>query len=276
MKKIYFLICVLTVLSCKKETQQQYVNQKNIPIVEYNELIALCDTTSLKTYEDFDYRITRIQEIFSSHNDKRGAFPTIYKAITHAAVESIANQDYHDNAYTLKFSIEFSKRYLSFLKHHLLNEPLEYHWNLYYQHAFGGYHNTRLVLEGINAHVTIDMVRSLATTGVYSDYKTDWILFGDKTVASVPLFLDELKQEYNTDASGIFKVFFVGDILDPIFGQGATINFGFNVLRLDAFNNALFIKENPANSIQVEKNIQKSFQERENLFDAIDKLNLTP
>lgn len=262
-------------ISCKKENKISYVNQKDIPLAEYNELIALCDTVSLKTYEDFDTRIARIQEIFSLHNDKRGAFPTVYKAITNTAVISLAHQDYQDNAYTLKFSIEFSKRYLYYLKHHLLNEPLEYHWDLYYNHAMNNTTITRLVLEGINAHVTIDMTRALAQTGAYRNYQSDWLLFGDKTVASVPDFLIELKEEYHTDASGIFNVFFIGDIVDSVFGAGATINFGFNVLRMDAFNNALFMIQS-TNDQQIETNLKKSFYDRETIFDALDKMKLTP
>ena len=59
----------------------------------------------------------------------------------------------------------------------------------------------------------------MANTGAYRDYKNDWLLFGDKTVASVPDFLIELKNEYHTDASGIFNVFFVGDLFDAVFGE---------------------------------------------------------
>ncbi len=271
-----FLFIVLGLfISCQKEHKNIYANQKDIPLTEYNELISLCDTASLVTYEDFDVRIARIQEIFSSHNDKRGAFPTVYKAITHAAVVSIANHDYQDNTYTLKFSIEFSKRYLYYLKMHLLNEHLEYHWNLYYQNAMSITSVTRLVLEGINAHVTIDMTQSLAQTGVYKSYEADWLLFGNKSVASVPGFLIELKEEYHTDASGIFHVFFVGDMLDPIFGQGATINFGFNMLRMDAFNNALFMLQS-SNTKGIEQNLKNSFYAREAIFDMLDKMKLTP
>lgn len=273
----YFLIFIVLnlAISCKKSDGHSYINQGDIPLAEYNELIALCDTVTLSTYEDFDSRLSRIQEIFSSHQDKRGAFPTIYKAITHAAVISIANRDYHDNTYTLSFSMEFSKRYLYYLKHHLLNEPLEQHWDLYYTHAMGGTSVTRLVLEGINAHVTIDMTRSLAATGVYKEYVSDWLLFGNKTVSSVPGFLTELQDEYDTDASRVFQVFFAGDLLDPIFGQGATITFGFNVLRMDAFNNAIRMIQS-ANDQPIETGLRQSFNDREAIFDLLDKLKLLP
>lgn len=272
---LILLFVFASLFSCRKESLHRYANQKDIPLSEYNELIELCDTASLKTYEDFDNRISRIQDIFATYQDKRGAFPTIYKAITHAAVVSIANGDYQDTEYTLKFAIEFSKRYLYYLKHHLLNEPLEYHWDLYYRHAMNNTSVTRLVLEGINAHVTLDMTRSLAQTGVYKAYENDWLLFGDKTVASVPDFLTELQQEYNTDASGIFKVFFVGDIFDPVFGEGATINFGFNMLRMDAFHHALFMLQS-AETTGIEKQLKNSFNGRETIFDLLDKMKLIP
>lgn len=275
MRYFFVIIILIVAISCKKADEPSYVNQGKIPLAEYNELIALCDTATLKTYEDFDGRLNRIQEIFSSRQDKRGAFPTIYKAITHAAVISIANHDYHDNAYTLSFSMEFSKRYLYYLRHHLLNEPLEQHWDLYYKHALDNTSVTRLVLEGINAHVTIDMTRSLAATGVYKEYVNDWLLFGNKTVSSVPGFLTELQNEYSTDASQVFHVFFAGDLLDPIFGQGATITFGFNLLRMDAFNNAIRMIQS-SNDQPIEAGLQQSFNDREAIFELLDNLKLLP
>ncbi len=273
MKKLYGTICMLFLFSCQKENV--VTNQWNLPDAAFNELLLLCDTSTLKTYADFDARIDRIQELFSSNKDNRGAFPTVYKAITHAATVYIAHRDYQDSLFINDFAMDFSKRYLYILKHHLLNEPIEYHWKMYYQHCYDKYTITRLVLEGINAHLTIDLTRSLATVGANRSNQDDWILFGDKTVIAFPGFLDELQQEYHTDASGIFNVFFAGDILDSIFGEGATINFGFNLLRMESFNNSIQLQQTDK-SIQTEKVMQKSFYDKETIFTMLDDMKLTP
>jgi len=275
MKKttILFLLCII--MSCTQEEEALYVNQGRIPLGEYEELIALCDTESLTSFEQFDPVIARIQQIFADHKDPRGAFPTVYKAITTAAVESLADGIYEDEEYSNIFGVDFSKRYLYYLKDHLLNRPLEYHWDLYYQHAMNDYHITRLVLEGINAHLTLDLTRALGHTGVQPEFADDWILFGDVTVLSVPGFLEELQDEYDTDASGVFNVFFIGDILDLIFGEGTTINFGFNLLRIDAFNNAMAMQI-PGQEERIEANLERAFWEREQIMALLDNLNLTP
>lgn len=273
-KKLILLGCLFLFFSCKKE-KINTTNQWSLSNEAFNELLILSDTSTLTNYNEFDRRIARIQEIFAQHNDNRGAFPTIYKAITHAAVVSIENGDYQDSLFIYNFAMDFSKGYLYFLRHHLLNEPLEYHWDLYYNHCKNNTHITRLVLEGINAHVTLDLTRSLAINNVQHHHKEDWILFGDKTVIAVPEFLTELEQEYNTDASGIFGLFEIGDFLDEIFGEGATINFGFNVLRMESFNFAIPLQNN---SVQhsIEQNMKHSFYTKEDIFKVLDDLKLTP
>lgn len=277
MKPLFaFLMALLALWGCQKDdAAPQYVNQGNIPLNEYEELIALCDTAALLSFAQFDGVIARIQQIFADHGDARGAFPTVYKAITTAAVNSLADGAYEDESYSNKFALDFSKRYLYFLKSHLLNEPLEFHWEEYYRHALEGHHITRMVLEGINAHLTIDLTRALAHTGVYPDFQDDWILFGDITVQSVPGFLDELQAEYHTDGSDVFGVFFIGDIIDAIFGEGTAVHFGFNLLRVDAFDRALALQD-PQRAHRIEADMARSYHERQALIALVDELGLTP
>jgi hypothetical protein len=263
-------------LSCSKDDSDAlYINQGSLSSEAFNELIDLCDTEALTSFEQFDHVISRIQQIFADHNDPRGAFPTVYKAITTAAVESLADGLYQDEVYSNIFAMDFSRRYLHYLEDHLMNRPLDYQWEVYYRHAMDNHHITRLVLEGINAHLTLDLTRALGHTGVRPEFEDDWILFGDVTVQSVPGFLVELQEEYNTDASGIFNVFFIGDLLDLVFGEGATINFGFNLLRIDAFNNALAMQD-PMMQDRIEANLERAFWERHQIIGLLDEFNLTP
>lgn len=276
MKKIALFFVVL--LSCQPgdaDVQQVNANQWNLPLDAYEELLALCDTASLLTFAAFENRINRIQDIFAAHNDPRGAFPTVYKAITTAALASLGEGMYQDPEYSNKFALDFSKRYLYYLEHHLRGDPLEPHWELYYRHAQEGAHITRLVLEGINAHLTLDLTNALADTRVPLDFRDDWILFGDVTVLSVPDFLEELENEYHTDASYAFGVFFVGDFLDQFLGEGATVNWGFNLLRIDAFNNAIALQD-PEKRPAVQARMWDHFWEREAILEILDNMEMTP
>lgn len=277
MKNLIITVFLLVaVLSCTtEEGPSAEWNYWDLTVGEFNELIALCDTASLVTFEDFDYRIERIQEIFAGHRDPRGAFPTVYKAITRAALTGLQNGEYQDPDYSLKFVIDFSKRYLHILEDHLYDRPLEFHWQLYYDHARQDKHITRMVLDGINAHLTIDLSRALGHTGVYPEFEDDWILFGNNTVLSVPGFLEELQAEYDTDASDVFGVFFIGDLIDALFGEGTAVNFGFNLLRIDAFNNGLRL-QNPEIEVYIERKMERDFRDRAALIDLIDRMGMTP
>lgn len=272
MIKYYLLIFVSLCFACKKQDTH---NQWNLNTSDFNELIKLCDTSTLIDYAQFGKRLDRIQYIFANANDRRGAFPTVYRAITNAAIVSINNGDYKDSLFIYAFAMDFSKRYLYILKDHLLGSPIEYHWELYYKHCKLNHSITRLVLEGINAHLTIDLTRSLAQVGVKNLHQDDWILFGDKTVIAVPGFLEELKLEYKTDASGIFNVFFFGDLIDIFLGNGFTINLGFNLLRMEAFNFAIPLQD-ADKKFYIEQKMKNSFYTKEDIFVFLDNLKLTP
>lgn len=273
-RSLFAGLVLAILLSCQQATVIEN-NQWSLSDAHFNELLEMCNVNTLKTYDEFGVRLERIQDIFASNNDPRGAFPTVYKAITDAALASVLVDDYDDAAFIEQFGLDFSKSYLHFLEQHLLNQPLEYHWELYYRHCKEKANITRLVVEGINGHLTIDLTRSLATIGIVRDNLDDWILVGDKTVLSVPGFLEELQSEYNTDAYELFHVYFIGDIIDEIFGDGTAVNFGFNLLRLDAFENAIKLQQ-PEKAEQIEKNMRKAFYERENIIALLDEMNLTP
>ena len=267
---------ILSIWACNKETDVIITpNQWNLSDEAFDELLILCDTSNLETYQEFYQRLDRMQEIFSSNDDSRGAFPTVYKAITIGAIETMEAGAYNDPVYATKFVMNFSKKYMYYLKDHLLGFPVEHHWELYYDHCANNANITRLVLEGINAHLSLDLPRSLAETGVIPDFEADWLLFGNNTVEYVPGFLEELENEYHADASEVFDLFFVGDMIDGIMGEGTAIKFGFNVLRMDAFRMALLLHVEEWNK-GVEYRLRKAFYEREGGIELIDRMNLTP
>ncbi len=276
MRNCLYLIFVFVIISCSKNQEEVFFsNQRDLSDADFNELLELCDTATFDAFVDFEYRISRIQEIFASNNDNRGAFPTVYKMITAGAIESMNAGLYEDPVYSEKFAVDFSERYMVYLKNHLLGNPIEFHWESYYENAFNGTNITKLVLQGINAHLTIDLTRALGYTGVYPEFRQDWIAFGDNTVKNVPSFLEELKEDYNTDASEMFGLFFVGDIIDGFMGEGTAVNFGFNLLRVNAFKVALWLQHEDRVDF-MEKKIKEDYWKLEHLITQIDKMGLTP
>jgi hypothetical protein len=271
---IAIIVLVLTTFSCSKEPIKK-LNQWQLSDEHFNELLELCDTNTLHTYEDFQTRLNRILEIFVDYQDPRGAFPSVYKAITDAGLTSLTEDAaiYENSQFAYDFGLHFSKSYLKFLKLHLLNELLEHHWELYYRYCKEQKHITRLVVEGINAHVSIDLPRSLAAVDVVRENKNDWILFGERVVEVVPEFLEKLEQDYGADASGIFNVYILGDMVDQFLGEGSMISIGFNLLRLDAFENAIRMQD-PDKTIFIERKMEKSFYEREGMIDMLDRMGL--
>ena len=127
MRNCFYLLILFIFFSCSKDDQTvRFTNQHNLSDADFNELLELCDTATFHSFVDFDYRIGRIQEIFSSNNDNRGAFPTVYKMITTGAIESIDEGAYNDPIYSEKFAVDFSERYMVILKDHLLGKEVEY------------------------------------------------------------------------------------------------------------------------------------------------------
>lgn len=75
--------------------------------------------------------------------------------------------------------LNFSERYFYYLHEHLLDRPLDYHWEFYYNHALRDWNVTRLIMEGMNAHITVDLARALADTDVYPEFEEDYLLIGN-------------------------------------------------------------------------------------------------
>ena len=59
------------------------------------QLVALSNPDTVTDIEDFAARVEEISRIFISANDPRGAFPALYKVITHRAHASINRRTLH-------------------------------------------------------------------------------------------------------------------------------------------------------------------------------------
>lgn len=276
MFRLLLLLPLALLVSC--ETGEPAVPAPNpgpLPQDAFNEMLVLTDTSTLAEFADFNARMDRIQSIFADYADPRGAFATLYEATTRASADGFEEGIYENDDYTHAMVIDFSKRYLYALHDHLLGLPSEFHWQVYFDHAASGKSITRLLLDGINAHITIDLARSLAHTGAYPEFEDDFVLIGDNITPAVPEFLEVLQADYGVDAEALFNVFFVGDIFDAIFGEGATVNFGFNLIRMEAFESGLILQV-PDRAHDMQRGLEYRFEEKARLIALIDALGLLP
>jgi hypothetical protein len=120
----------------------------------------------LPDYNDFSIRIVRIQDIFAGHQDPRGTFTTLYEHITFSVLASMEDGRYDDPQFVGDFGVAFGKRYLVNLRDHLFSRPVTYSWTNFYDLCVEEKPFSRLVLSGMNAHITKDLLDALVAINI--------------------------------------------------------------------------------------------------------------
>lgn len=237
---------------------------------EMDELLQLSDTSNMTSELQVQYKLHRITQIFHHRNDNRGLFPLIYEQTTNQAILSLQNEpEKYENIQKAKdITIAFSKRYLFNLHDHLTNKEPEYHWKQYYKLCFSDEPKMRIASAGLNAHLTVDLARADYDVKGDSAFKKDYLQFGEALVKASPYIIDELRNQYNVESAYLFQGLFIGDILDPIFGENFTTQLAFQFIRQEAFQNAQYLlKPSVYNSAQI--TLQQKWQLREGLLDVL-------
>jgi len=275
MKQNFFGIFLLVLLfgSCKKEHPKTN-NQWKLNDTDFQTALTLADTSTLTNLDEAGERLAEIQDIFSNEGDRRGAYPTILKAVTNYAISSFALENYKNTTLMRTFYLDFVKRYLGALHEHLLGNKLEYHWDTYYRYAKVDHNVSRLVLEGINAHFSIDMARAVAVSKLNKSNQADWDKFGTETIDAVSSFNDELFVEYEVNAEEVFKLFFIGDLVNGLLGEGSATKFGYQMLRNEALSNGILLQLSTNGN--VEQNMKVAFTKKDNVILALDKMQMLP
>lgn len=279
MRKLLFVLPLLfLIFACKKEKdialsdlERAIENPKNKEISDNDiaELLKLSDTTTLESIEDLEYRQFKIGKIFSSYHDKRGTFPTVYKAITELVVVSL-NQ-FEDGKKAELLALIFGKSYLINLYEHLIDGKVEYHWKKYYQLALNSDISVlRTTLSGINTHLSVDLARAIANSKYQPENRDDYFLYGDILVTSLDTASSYLITNYNFDPRFALGGFQLGNFVDAIFGDGTTTYVGFQLIRSEAWQNGLNLqKENLYKNTQLK--LRNDFFSREDILDILDE-----
>lgn len=269
-KHLLLLLGCCLLFACEKESG--YANRKGISESDYNELIALSDTSNMVSENDVKFKLDRITAIFVRYNDNRGLFPLIYAQTTNQAVLSIKNEPekYEDLDKAKAITIAFAKRYLFNLHDHLLgNQIPEYHWKQYYALCFSDQPQLRTASAGLNAHLTVDLARAIADVNGGPAYKPDFLQFGEALVNAAPFIISELKDQYGVESEDLFNGFFLADVIDPVFGDGTTTQLAFQFIRQEAFQNAQYLLGPRPESGQ--QHLFVLWRDREALLDELVK-----
>ena len=265
--KLFFYTIFFTLLfsACSKVQLENVLTQE-----ETDELLQLSDTSNMTSELQVQYKLHRITQIFQLRNDNRGLFPLIYEQTTNQAILSLQNEpEKYQNIQKAKdITIAFSKRYLFNLHNHLVNKEPEYHWKQYYKLCFSDEPKMRVASAGLNAHLTVDLARAVYDVNGDTVFKKDYLQFGEALVKASPYIINELKNQYNIESAYLFHGLFIGDILDPVFGENFTTQLAFQFIRQEAFQNAQYLlKPGVYNSSQI--TLHQNWQFREDLLDVL-------
>ncbi|MBK7505258.1 MAG: hypothetical protein IPI52_09415 [Bacteroidetes bacterium] len=277
MRKLLFVLPLLfLIFACKKEKnivfsdlERAIENPKNNEISDADiaELLKLSDTTTLESIEDLEYRQFKIGKIFSAYHDKRGTFPTLYKAITELVTKSLDQFEDGEKAEYLAFI--FGKSYLMNLYAHLIDAKVEYHWKEFYKLALNDDISIiHTIFTSINAHLCVDLSKALKGANYKLENKDDYFLYGDILVTSLDSASSYLQQNYNYDPSFALGGFQLGDFVDAIFGDGITTYLGFQLLRSQAWENGLYL-QNPSLEKNILNKLRNDFFGKEDLFKTL-------
>jgi hypothetical protein len=266
MKNNFFILIALVVcVSCTKEETKDAITN-----AEYDELLALSDTSTLNSEADVEHRLSRITGIFQRHRDNRGLFPLVYEQTTHQALLSLRNEpgNYQDLQKAKDITVAFCKRYLFNLHDHLLGIEPEYHWKNYYTLCFSHQPMTRSMAAGLNAHLTVDLARAVYDVSGDSSFKNDYTEFGEALVKASPYIIAELQEQYQVDAAYLFHGLFIGDLLDAVFGKDFTTALAFQLIRQEAYDNAQKLL-NPATHATMQESLYNNWALRERLLNEL-------
>jgi hypothetical protein len=222
-KILTFLFFILIFVSSCNDEKVIPEHQWNLSDREYNELLILSDTSTIADYNDFSNRIVRIQDIFAGHKDPRGTFTTLYEHITFSVLVSMEDGRYDDAQFVGNFGVAFGKRYLVNLRDHLLSRPVTYSWTNFYDLCVEERPSSRLVLSGMNAHITKDLLDALVAINISEEEESDWILISTALVEGLDEFQEAFETDYELDIDELVALYGFGTLLDDLFGEGATV-----------------------------------------------------
>ena len=278
-------ISLFFLLACQKE-KQALLSQKSINIIgagttfysddDYLQLVKLTDTSTIPTIAEFKYSMNNIASILLKYKDRAGAFPVLYNVVTNVAFETLSNMHTEYAEMGKAFMNEFGKHYLRNFHSYLLGQPVEPAWLNYFKRVAANKNSIlHLGMSGINAHITYDIPFVLDDINAVEPFLDDFTVYTDFIASTYPQVADELNRQYGVQqADEVFKLFFIGDILDAANGEGFTTHLVIDALRTQSWLRGLDLQNGKKNIQQMHSICLSEFNLRENILQSAEEANL--
>lgn len=187
------------------------------------QVAQLTDVTDAAGFPDLVARHTRVAGLLLAHGDRRGLFSAGLDAVEVAVVLPAQSTPgtFADPAWALAVSTDLLVRYLRNLHAEVTGGPVEPHWARYFALARDcDARPAHAAMAGYNAHLTVDLARSVAAAGTTPAHAPDFYRVVDSIAANGHLIIDRTKEEYGADLGPLWGGYFVGDALDRHLGEG--------------------------------------------------------
>lgn len=232
-------------------------------------LIALSDPAQLKDLYDARTKVTEIANIFAQYADYRGLFAIYYRDTLNSAIPALEDAHYQDMRWAWAASFDFVDRYLTNLHGHLTGGTVAPWWQHHYAMTADCSKSAgRVLTSALNAHLIEDFPRALAKVGTTPANTGDFFAVGDDLIPTTPTIVADIKAVYGYDMSRFFQLYFVGDVADPVFGDGTTSYVFSQAGRAQSFSFGLMLGPNP-NSPAVLAAMDASFFATEAAMDEL-------
>lgn len=199
----------------------------------------------MKTAQNIDEVIELLDEIIANsiqHNSRAGFFACLYRKMTIAVKNGIANGAFDDAARMEKLDVVFANRYLEAYFNYQQNKAITQSWKIAFDANKQALTTIQHLLLGMNAHINLDLGISAAQISKGSDIHTlqsDFNKIND--------VIGSLINSVQTDLEDIcFPMKFVRFIDNK--SKDAVINFSMKIARDTAWANALAISIQPENA----------------------------
>ncbi|MFC9788398.1 DUF5995 family protein [Rhodococcus sp. NPDC127528] len=173
--------------------------------------------------EDEVGRQQQIAQILVAHRDRRGLFGIGLDAVVQAAVMPLQRSpaSFGTPAWAHAISTDLLRRYLANLHAEFTGAPVEPAWQRYFGLAYDCAQSpARVAMTGYNAHLTVDLARSVAATGTATENVPDFYKIVDSIATDGDAIVTRTKAVYGADLGPLWRFYFLGEGLDRLAGAG--------------------------------------------------------
>ncbi|MBB5912154.1 hypothetical protein BJY24_001021 [Nocardia transvalensis] len=180
-------------------------------------------TEPIQRLEEVADRNHRISEILVAHGDRRGLFALMDDIADRVTVLPLlrAGDGLTDPARQAEFYLGNYDSWLGALHADFTGVPVSRYWTRYFDLAAECSESAAYTaMVGYNAHMSVDIPRSLADAGVGVADRSDYFRLLDAIAVNSSLLVDTTKAAYNADVGPLWRFYFFGEGLDRVTGPG--------------------------------------------------------